>query len=748
MAYHEVTIQSYKYFNARYSNSSSELLDESYPNDAAYLATRNAESATTFIKDTTFLLIGQNCSYGEAGGTYRYSTHRTTLHFRNSLNIKAGAPIEYALLQIYKVDYAGRLSATYVVTNGQPEYPHIPPVSSDYNISNYSGNGGEIELSTGSGWKNILLNSTGRSWINFSGNAYDYPNDDFCRLCLQSKDDIDGISTGSHFNEPYIYINDAKLTIRITVSIPTVSTNSAINISYTEALLRGEIINNGYWMGSYGFEIKKGLEGEVKTQYGGSSSQLVSTYTDFAEELEEGTTYYYRAFCTNEAGTGYGEWIEFTTLSHIELTTNAATEISYEWAMGNGEITSGTNATERGFEIKVDFVGSIYWFLEYQFAGFEIEGGLASMPLIWTTNDFGEIGFYHVGEMIKTESEDGDFEEGEFSIILGHEKPGFPGEGEGYIWDRLFPCKTYEYRAYAVIDGETYYGEWVEFSTLCEGSGDNQDNQTGDDISDANPTEPIIPISPISPIVPIEPPFTYPPFVYEPDLSDYPDWDWSYPPWDYDLPEIPPWVDPEYPDLPPLPPWYLPELPEWDIPDYPPPTFIGDLYYRKPYTKKDLDELRKKCIIYNKNSVEFALVLRHNMNVLREFLNMMTDYLGTDEFNDFTDLVPPQNLKELYLDPIEPEGFRTIINGFINNTVNNNIAVNRNFKLLTDGLSDYETSEDASFREITSAMKRMDEDNPDVHRMKQIIDNLNQEVTANFSNIMYNLNVVRARLLS
>jgi len=28
---------------------------------------------------------------------------------------------------------------------------------------------------------------------------------------------------------------------------------------------------------------------------------------------------------------------------------------------------------------------------------------------------------------------------------------------------------------------------------------------------------------------------------------------------------------------------------------------------------------------------------------------MMTDYMGKEEFNDFTDLIPPQNLKELYL---------------------------------------------------------------------------------------------------
>ena len=374
------------------------------------------------------------------------------------------------------------------------------------------------------------------------------------------------------------------------------------------------------------------------------------------------------------------------------ITTNAATEIGYDCAMGNGEITSGTNATERGFEIVLSYSGNLYGSIDHSIAGFE--GDV----------DYNEDTGYWVGTLTKTETETGSFAEGEYSLVLGWETVlGNPG---AIFSDKLFKCESYTYRAYAVIGGETYYGEYVAFSTLCDSG---EDDQIDDDISDGNPTEPIIPIEPI----PEEP---YPPF--EPEIPE----EIPYPPWEWDLPE-------------------------WDIPDYPPPTFVGDFYYKKPYTKKDIDELRQKCIIYNKNSIEFALVLRHNINVLREFLNMMTDYLGTDEFNDFTDLVPPQNLKELYLDPIEPEGFRTIINGFINNTVNNNMAVNRNFKLIADGLSDYETSEDASFRDITSAIKRIDEDNPDVHRMKQIIDDLNYEVASNFGNVMYNLEVVRARLL-
>ncbi|GAG42959.1 unnamed protein product, partial [marine sediment metagenome] len=206
--------------------------------------------------------------------------------------------------------------------------------------------------------------------------------------------------------------------------------------------------------------------------------------------------------------------------------------------------------------------------------------------------------------------------------------------------------------------------------TLCA------DAPIADDISDGNPVEPIIPIEPIEPIEIIE--------------EEFPEFIWELPEWE--LPEWPPWI--------------FPDLPNWEFPDYPPMDWTGDFYYRRPYTKKDLDDLRKKCIIYSKNSIEFALVLRHNMNVLREFFNMMTDYMDKEEFNDFTDLIPPQRLKELYLDPLGLNDFRDMINGFIRNTIDNNIAVNRNFNLIQDGLSDYETeSDDAYFKEINSNIK-------------------------------------------
>ena len=402
------------------------------------------------------------------------------------------------------------------------------------------------------------------------------------------------------------------------------------------------------------------------------------------------------------------------------VTTEATSQMAYQCGIGNGTITSGTNATERGFEIVVNFSGTLADYFNHLTAGFV---GDCSWDIVLKWN----------GTMVKIEHEHGNFAEGAYELVLGYPSASYDvwGTPDYSFDDKLFKCESYTYGAYAVIDGVTYFGEYVAFSTLCDSGGDQQPT---DDISEGDPTVPIIP---------------YPPWDwdYPPDIP-YPPWDWDYPPWDWDYPDIPPWVDPDFPDLPPLPPWILPDLPEVEIPDYPPQSFVGEFYYHKPYTKKDLNELRAKCIIYNKNSVEFALVLRHNMNVLREFFNMMTDYVGKEEFNDFTDIIPPQRLKELYLDPLEVNDFKDMINGFIRNTVDNNIAVNRNFNLIQEGLSDYETgSDDAYFTEINSAMKTVTEDNPDVDTLKRYIDNLNQETSSNYSTIMHNLEILRAKLL-
>jgi len=665
------------------------------PYDLCFIRYGGTYTAVRDATDDNYGLLRASTHYVGQGDAIN-AIYRCFLYFTMP-NALAGATVQSASLNIKVHTTVSGTDFDIVIQRGTEVDEYNQPIvhSIPYNISEYdrtlllqTSDGGSVNTSGAvvNSFLSIPLNETGISWVNLT-------KDIISKLCLRSAEDIAGnIWTGEDWlffysgntsttaNKPY-------LTLTVVLAIPTAVTNDATDIAYTSGRFNGEITDIGYWIDNYGFEWKEGVGGDVTSVTIGGANQNITTFSYLKTGLSEGTTYYFRAWGNNDAGKGYGEWVEFTTLSYAPVvTTQAATEIDYCRAIGNGTIVSGSDITERGFEVKILFSGRLADYIHHEFAGFEGDHTIIN-------NEF-------VATMVKTESETGTYTAGVYELVLGYSSELSACSA---FWDKLFPCESYTYRAYATNDVGTGYGAYVAFDTLCD-----DDAPPTDDISEGDPVVPIIPIE---------------------DEPEYPPFEWEYPP------------------LEPYPPWNW-DIPDWEMPDYPPWSWVGDFYYRKPYTKKDLDDLRRKCIIYNKNSVEFALVLRHNMNVLREFFNMMTDYMDKEEFNDFTDLVPPQRLKELYLDPLEVNDFRDMINGFIRNNIDNNIAVNRNFSLIQAGLSDYETeSDDAYFRDIYSAMRTITEDNPDVHRLKRVIDNLNQEVGSNFYEIMRNLEILRARLL-
>ena len=682
------------------------------PTDTYTVLRDKVEADNTNLIVNAQMYVGQECF---PDPKIVWKIHRSFVAIPTSI-IPESATIVSASLSVKALILATDKVFNVVIQQGSEGIHHQPPIAADYNRANISGDGGSVSSADAiyGEFLVIPLSEDGISWIDKGEGA-------LTKLCLRSSDDIAGTAptevneyirfySGNHYTTE----NKPILAIEIAITTPSVTTHAADYIISIGANLNGEITDAGHWYDSYGFEYKEGLEGEVISVVDGSSGYYTTKEFDkYVFPLSPSTLYYYRAWASNDAGKGYGDWVSFTTLNVIPVVTTQGASVPvavpnpayYEWATGNGTIVSVGNdtITERGFEIVVEFSGDLYDSIQHSIAGFE---GTASWD--WDA-------WAYVGTLTKTETEDngfGDyFDVGAYDMELG----SFPST----FSDMLFAGETYKYRAFITNNEDTYYGDYVNF-TIDTWTPEDGDDSVNDDLSDGDPCVPIIPID-----------------ITEDELPEF----W----WE---PEEPIWDIPELPELPELPPWYLPDLPEWEWPDYPVPSFVGDFYYRKPYTKKDLDYLRKKCIIYNKNSVEFALVLRHNMNVLREFFNMMTDYMSKDEFNDFTDLIPPQRLKELSLDPLEPTDFRDMINGFIRNTVDNNMAVNRNFNLIQDGLSDYETgSDDAHFRNIVSNMKQLEQDNPDVERMKRLIDNLNYEVAMNFNNIMHNLSVVRARLL-
>lgn len=663
MAYKEFTIRTTDENNVgRLHNITDKLSAAGYPDASAYIAIRDASTIDhNYIIGVNPLYVGQLNTYNN--NDYWFAIYRATLQFDNDLDIMINAPVEYAQLQLFKVAESGQINYNVVVQNGQPTYPHSPPVATDYNRVNYSGNGGELVNPSGSGWRYITLNEDGRSWIDISADV-------ICKLCLRSSRDVDDVIPGTSVERsPYVNYNPIgyrpTLVIRVTLSIPVARTDEGTNKGVSSVTFNGEVTHSGYWIDSYGFEWKQNIGGDISSITVGTNKTrgLVFSY----DKTGLSGTIYYRAWGENEAGKGYGEWKEISFKPTV--TTQAVSNIDYDYAKGNGTIVSGSNITERGFEVKLEFSGSLGDYVFHSVAGFDGNVSLVTPQSVWE------------GTLVKTVSEENGFGLGAFTGDLARQPyPMFN--------NTLFECEDYKCRAWAENDIGKGYGDYVDFKTTCRPVGHQDDN-----------TPPIYIPPPDEPI----------------DITD---------------------------DL-----FGLPDFPSIEIPEMPDGYWSGMFYYRKAYTKKDLDELRRKCRIFLDNSVEYALVLNHNMRVLQQFLNYMHTYLGIDEFNGFKDLIPTQHLNALAHEELNINDFKAIINNFISNSVNNTMNVNNNFRLVRNGLTDYTYTEDTGFIEEKVSTRIVKESNPDVEMLKKRIDRLSIEMSQNYATTQHNLYVVRSMIL-
>jgi len=126
---------------------------------------------------------------------------------------------------------------------------------------------------------------------------------------------------------------------------------------------------------------------------------------------------------------------------------------------------------------------------------------------------------------------------------------------------------------------------------------------------------------------------------------------------------------------------------------------------------------------------------------------MMTEYLGTNEYNTFKSIMPSQHLNALAREELDVGDFKAIINDFVRNSIDNTNNVNNNFQLIKSGLSAYTYSGEGSFRDMIVTTKEVKDDNPDVEGLKKVVDRLNLETLSHYQTINHNLEVLRAILL-
>ena len=197
---------------------------------------------------------------------------------------------------------------------------------------------------------------------------------------------------------------------------PTVVTVSVSEVTETTAVTGGNVTSDGGGEVSargvcWSTSQEPTVEGSHTTD-GTGVGEFVSNLTD----LTDNTTYFVRAYATNEQGTSYGEQMSFTTVKHIDLpevTTVEPTNIAITSAVTGGNVTSdgGAEVTAKG----------VCW-------------STSQNPTISDSFSTDGIG---LGEYI--------------SIING-----------------LTINTTYYVRAYATNAAGTAYGEEFSFTTLCD----------------------------------------------------------------------------------------------------------------------------------------------------------------------------------------------------------------------------------------------------------------------------------------
>lgn len=371
------------------------------------------------------------------------------------------------------------------------------------------------------------------------------------------------------------------------------------------------------------------------SNYSNISGAIAASYNDAAAP-ENGDNRYYKCVLNAIGSVQQISTVDGGYRLSEDVTTQAVSDVGIEHAKGNGT-TSGANITQRGFKVRLTFSGTLQEYIDHGIAGFVGTAYYNSSTGKWE------------GSLTKTVTESGTFTEGVYTGDLGH----FP---VALTSDKLFADETYDCRAYATINGTTYYGGYVEFTTDSHPAG-----EVSDDV--ISPELPIIePVDPLEPL-PEPDPWKDIPFVYDP--------------WEFPNIVFPPWEDPTFN-------WY----PE---PGIDPDITFGrtfSAFMRRLDTKKDWKTLREKCTIYQENMNQFTLTVNHNMLVLKNLVNDIIAYVNEDVYpSDLKLMDSCQQLTPLYLEFISPGGFKNIINDFRLKDTYNAYNLNVNFRKLLNSLN-------------------------------------------------------------
>ena len=149
------------------------------------------------------------------------------------------------------------------------------------------------------------------------------------------------------------YANEVEFNTGQSATTPFVSTFQVTNITQTTATCGGNVVADGgvdvTMRGVCWSTTPYPTTEDSKTEDGNGTGVFTSSLTG----LDANTTYYIRAYATNEIGTSYGNEVSFTTEQNPDLPTvitTAITNITQTSATSGGEVTAdgGSPVTVRG----------------------------------------------------------------------------------------------------------------------------------------------------------------------------------------------------------------------------------------------------------------------------------------------------------------------------------------------------------------------------------------------------------------
>ncbi|MGB9854585.1 MAG: CARDB domain-containing protein [Candidatus Bathyarchaeales archaeon] len=164
-----------------------------------YSNAHDSEHASQIL-DTDTLVVGQDKQNGF------YYIHRLYVYFDTSSIGNQTIMSAQLRIKVFNVEWA-QTAFNITIQNGQPDYPHIPCLDTDFNCAYYSGDGGSISIRgmVNNNYYYITLNSLGASWINKTG---------YTKLCLRSSRDINS-DPPSGFEQIGIYRSQITLYLEL-----------------------------------------------------------------------------------------------------------------------------------------------------------------------------------------------------------------------------------------------------------------------------------------------------------------------------------------------------------------------------------------------------------------------------------------------------------------------------------------------------------------------------------------------------